>query len=1098
MRIAKYLFACAAAVFCLLPSGTAAGLPRSLNIDWKFTKASGETFPLERAAKSVEKDGRPFYAPDYDDSGWRTVSVPHPVNAEDSFDDRIVDAGEPDLYRGFMFYRKHFTLSPEEEVKKVFIEFESVRQTVYLYVNGRFAGYYEAGVAPAGFDISAFVKPGGNLVAVATDNTSSRGMKFYLKETVPGNTPGDLSGTDYQWNNKDFNPVQGGLTGNVNLYVKEPLYLTLPLYNNLKTTGSYVCATDFDLAKGRARLHVRSEVRNESKRNAELALEVTVRSAATGKEAASFHGKPVSVPAARDAGKTFATAVEPDVYADNPKPTAVNTPEVKELALEGDMAGIEFWSPDNPALYRVSIRLTDGRGGLLDSQEIVTGFRKVEFDVAKGGLLINGRPFYLKGYAQRSTNEWAVIGVANDWLNDFDASLIRDSGANFIRWMHVAPKPAAIRSHDKYGVVSVCPAGDKETDAKGRKWSQRVEAMRDSVIYFRNSPSILFWEAGNNAITPEHMREMTALRKVLDPSGGRFMGCRTLTSKEQIAEAEWVGTMIYRHDKAAKKSMTELNRHLPMLETEFKREESPRRIWDVFSPPDYAYVNKWLGRGGKKKDGFDIWDLTQEDYCVSLAGSRDGYAYFYGNRVAGGGSGFYSGAAMMVWSDSNMHGRNSGTENCRTSGKVDPVRIPKEAFHALRVFQADKPEIKILGHWNYPPLTPESYRYRDREWTGSCWKVNDTVKQRDPRSKSVYVLGSVHCAAIELFVNGRSVGVNPEPKDLFVYEFPGVDVTQSGEIRAVAKDAAGRVIAEERIETAGEPAAITLTPVTGPEGFRADGSDVMFFDVAVVDAKGRVCPLADNRIDFRLEGPGVFLGGYNSGRIGKESVIGKDHVFAECGVNRVFVRSTREAGPLTLTATSGRLKAAAAAKAVPVKVENGFAPKQQAFPAGARRFGTASAAARTRELGSGSGAVEAYRIFVDGKEVTFPAGQQPYVPDSSTGVVCRLRPVLTALAAAGAPFRWSYRTAGTMPEHLGEYSLPLLTVVAGGRTVEAANGNTELVIGSGREKNLTNFQFIAPGGELAGELAALLAYIPGVEMKTDSDAKTVVIRLERK
>ena len=59
--------------------------------------------------------------------------------------------------------------------------------------------------------------------------------------------------------------------------------------------------------------------------------------------------------------------------------------------------------------------------------------------------------------------------------------------------MHVAPKPSQIRSGDKYGVVSACPAGDKEADVDGRAWDQRVEAMRDAMIYFRNSPSVIFW-----------------------------------------------------------------------------------------------------------------------------------------------------------------------------------------------------------------------------------------------------------------------------------------------------------------------------------------------------------------------------------------------------------------------------------------------------------------------------------------------------------------------------------------------------------------------------------------------------------------------------
>ena len=116
----------------------------------------------------------------------------------------------------------------------------------------------------------------------------------------------------------------------------------------------------------------------------------------------------------------------------------------------------------------------------------------MKYDAASGGLKINGKNTWLTGYAQRSTDEWAAIGVAPDWLQDYDAALIRKSNANFVRWMHVAPKPAPVRAYDKFGIVNAAPAGDKEGDVSGRAWAHRVEAMRDTMIYFRNSPSVVF------------------------------------------------------------------------------------------------------------------------------------------------------------------------------------------------------------------------------------------------------------------------------------------------------------------------------------------------------------------------------------------------------------------------------------------------------------------------------------------------------------------------------------------------------------------------------------------------------------------------------
>ena len=113
-------------------------------------------------------------------------------------------------------------------------------------------------------------------------------------------------------------------------------------------------------------------------------------------------------------------------------------------------------------------------------------------------------------------------------MHDFNAQLIRSTHANYIRWMHIAPQAVDVRACDKAGLIEVCPAGDKEGDpvldrrlrpaVATRQWEQRMEVMRASMIYFRNHPSILFWEAGNSVITPEHMRQMVALRKEWDPT----------------------------------------------------------------------------------------------------------------------------------------------------------------------------------------------------------------------------------------------------------------------------------------------------------------------------------------------------------------------------------------------------------------------------------------------------------------------------------------------------------------------------------------------------------------------------------------------------
>ena len=86
--------------------------------------------------------------------------------------------------------------------------------------------------------------------------------------------------------------------------------------------------------------------------------------------------------------------------------------------------------------------------------------------------------------------------------------------------------------------MQVAPAEDKERVVKGRQWQQRLEVMITSMVYLRNGPSILFWEAGNTGIAADQLQQMVDLRKKWDPNGGRIMGCRTLSDPATTPIAE--------------------------------------------------------------------------------------------------------------------------------------------------------------------------------------------------------------------------------------------------------------------------------------------------------------------------------------------------------------------------------------------------------------------------------------------------------------------------------------------------------------------------------------------------------------------------------
>ena len=150
-------------------------------------------------------------------------------------------------------------------------------------------------------------------------------------------------------------------------------------------------------------------------------------------------------------------------------------------------------------------------GKVIDAVTTRTGFRKTEF--AKGMFKLNDRTLQLKGYAQRTSNEWPALGNAvPPWVSDFSNRLMVESNANLVRWMHITPWKQDVESCDRVGLIQAMPAGDSEKDVTGRRWEQRIEVMKDAIIYNRNSPSIIFYESGNRGVSAEHMREMKALR----------------------------------------------------------------------------------------------------------------------------------------------------------------------------------------------------------------------------------------------------------------------------------------------------------------------------------------------------------------------------------------------------------------------------------------------------------------------------------------------------------------------------------------------------------------------------------------------------------
>ncbi len=552
--------------------------------------------------------------PGFDDSSWKSVTLPRAWNEDDAFRKDIRD-----LSTGVVWYRKRFKLPPSANGKKVFLEFEGIRHAGEFYLNGKHLGRHENGIMAFGFDITDALKPAPeeNIAAVRVDNS------WDYKEKA--------TGSGYQWSDRNFYANYGGINKNVFLHVTDRLHQTLPLYSNLGTTGVYIYAKDFDIRGRSAMVTAESQVKNEDAQARTISYEVIIEDA-SGRIVKRIDG----------GRQTLAPG------------------EIKTVTASARVKGLNFWSWGYGYLYNVHTVLKEDRQAV-DTVTTQTGFRKTEFG---GGVVkLNDRVVQLKGYAQRSTNEWPALGSAVPaWLSDFSNRLMVQSGANLVRWMHVTPWKQDVESCDRVGLMQALPAGDSERDVDGRRWEQRLEVMRDAIIYNRNNPSVIFYESGNKGVSEEHMRQMQALRDRYDPFGGRASGSREMLNSRT---AEYGGEMLYINKSA----------RIPMWAMEYSRDEALRKYWDEFSPPYHKDGDGPLHNG----QDASAYNRNQDSHALENVIRW----YDYWRERPGTGARVSSGGVNIVFSDSNTHHR--GAENYRRSGEVDAMRLPKDGFFAHQV-----------------------------------------------------------------------------------------------------------------------------------------------------------------------------------------------------------------------------------------------------------------------------------------------------------------------------------------------------------------------------------------------------------------------------
>ena len=746
---------------------------------------------------------------DFNDKAWKEVTLPHAYNQHEAFAKDIVE-----LSTGICWYRKTFTLPKNHLDDKVFIEFEGVRQAVEIYVNGRKIALHENGAMAFGLDLSAHLNyEGVNTIALRIDNS----WDYKEKST----------GASFRWSDRNFNANYGGVPKNVHLHITPKLYQTLPLYSFLKTTGVYIYASNFNISNKSASIHAESEVINEYSTAKTFSYQVIIQDL-NGNTIASFLGDEITL---------------------SPGDTGL-------VKAQKEVSDLNFWSWGYGYLYNVKTQLIVNNK-VLDEVNTKTGFRKTEFK--DGMVYLNDRVIQLKGYAQRTSNEWPGIGMSVPaWLSDYSNGLMVESNANLVRWMHITPWKQDVESCDRVGLIQAMPAGDAEKDSKGAHWKQRTRLMRDAIIYNRNNPSIIFYECGNESISEHHMYEMKSIRNTFDPHGGRAIGSREMLDSRQ---AEYGGEMLYINHSA----------NIPMWAMEYSRDEGLRKYWDQYSAPYFHKDGDGPLYRGKDASAYNH---NQDEHAIENV--RRWFDYY--EARPGTGDRVSSGGVNIIFSSTNTHHR--GEANYRSSGETDPMRIAKDGFFAHKVMWNGWVDIEeqgsyILGHWNY----------------------NDSI------TKNVYVVSTA--PKVELFLNGKSLGFGT-PEYNFLYTFKNV-TWQAGNLKAISYSNANDTLSIATKTTSAKPHHLDLKVLTSPNGFKADGADVALVELRVLDKNGNLCPVSRPNVNFTMQGEATWLGGIGDGI---NNNVGSMQLPAINGVNRVLIQSTTKTKKITVSATADDIEGA--------------------------------------------------------------------------------------------------------------------------------------------------------------------------------------------
>ncbi len=517
----------------------------------------------------------------------------------------------------------------------------------------------------------------------------------------------------------------------------------------------------------------------------------------------------------------------------------------------------KLWAPDAPFLYQANIAIEES-GKVVSEQTVNYGIRSFSFD-AKKGFVLNGKPLLINGACVHHDD--GVLGaMAFDAAEIRKVRLMKEAGFNLIRTSHNPTTRAILDACDSIGMLVIDEAFDGWRTAKNRYDYSTLfdscyrEDIREMVQRDRNHPSVICWSLGNEVIERKDIRVITTARN-LKKAILKWDSTRPVTEALCAWDNDWeiydphaevldvVGYnyMIHKHDSDHQRD--------PMR-VMWQTESYPRdafRTWALVH--DYPYIV-----------GDIVW--TGLDY---LGESGIGRNYYEGERP---GEHYVSGGQP------DWHGAYCGD--------VDITGWRKPISHYREMLWKDSAAVKPY----IAVREPDGYRGKIHQTAWSVWPTWESWNWQGWEGKPIEVEIYTKASYVALYRNSTLIGKEEVSRKTGYKAVFNIDY-EPGSLEAITDEGSAILF------TAEEPAALRLTP--DRRIITADGQDLCFITVEVVDAEGNVCPDAAISCEAIVKGQGSLLS-FASADLKDREPYTSSHVTTWKGRALLVVRSSQKKG----------------------------------------------------------------------------------------------------------------------------------------------------------------------------------------------------------